>query len=64
MNERLIEEITKSEVRAIINSRIEDYIKEKEFEKRIREITSDVLEKYFRMMWNKRGFWKNELRHG
>lgn len=64
MNERLIEEITKSEVRAIINSRIDDYIKEKEFEKRIREITSDVLEKYFRMMWNKRGFWKNELRHG
>ena len=47
------EELTNSEVRNIINSKLDDFIKEKEFEKRVREISSDALEKFFKMMYNK-----------
>lgn len=64
MNEkRIVEEITRQELRSIINSRIEEYMKEKEFEKRVRELSTDALEKFFRLMWNKRGFWKSDLKN-
>lgn len=60
---KINEELTNSEVRNIINSKLDDFIKEKEFEKRVREISSDALEKFFKMMYNKRGFWKNEIKN-
>ena len=47
---KINEELTNSEVRNIINSKLDDFIKEKEFEKRVREISSDALEKFFKMM--------------
>ncbi len=47
----------------MIDSKVSEYIKEKEFEKRVREITTDAMEKFFRMMYNKRGFWKGELKN-
>ena len=55
--------ITKNEIRSMIDSKVSEYIKEKEFEKRVREITTDAMEKFFRMMYNKRGFWKGELKN-
>ena len=60
---KIYEELTNSEVRNIINSKLDDFIKEKDFEKRVREISSDALEKFFKMMYNKRGFWKNEIKN-
>jgi len=64
MKERFInEEITKAEIRSMIDSKVSDYIKEKEFERRVREITSDAIEKFFKMMYTKRGFWKGELKN-
>ena len=64
MKERFInEEITKAEIRSMIDSKVSDYIREKEFERRVREITSDAIEKFFKMMYNKRGFWKSEIRN-
>lgn len=59
----LIEEITKSEIRSMIDSKISDYLHEREFERRVRELTTDAMEKFFRMMYNKRGFWKGELKN-
>ena len=47
----------------MIDSKVSEYIKEKEFEKRVREITTDAMEKFFRMMYNKRGFRKGELKN-
>lgn len=57
------EVITRAEIRSMIDSKVSDYLKEKEFEKRVREITTDAMEKFFRMMYNKRGFWKGELKN-
>ena len=58
------EEITSSEVRNIVNSKIEDLLKDKEFEKRVNELTTDAMERFFRTMYNKRNFWKSELKNG
>lgn len=57
------EELTCSDVRSMIDSKMDGYIKEKNFEKRVREITSDAMEKFFRMMYNKRNFWKSEVKN-
>lgn len=61
---RLNEEITKAEIRSMIDSAITDAIKDKEFEKRVKELTSSCFEKFFRMMYNKRNFWKGEMKNG
>ena len=58
------EEITSSEVRNIVNSKIEDLLKDKEFEKRVKELTTDAMERFFRTMYNKRNFLKSELKNG
>ena len=60
---KINEELTNSEVRNIINSKLDDCIKEKDFEKRVREISSDALERFFKLMYNKRGFWKSEIKN-
>lgn len=65
MSRKIInEEITSSEVRSIVNSKIEDLLKDKEFEKRVKELTTDAMERFFRTMYNKRNFWKSELKNG
>lgn len=56
------EELSRSDVRSIINDRIHEFLREREFEDKIKEITSEVFEKFFKMMYTKRGFWKNDIK--
>lgn len=60
----VMEELSKSDVRAMIDSKMDDYLKEKAFRKKVREIASDVLDDFFKEMWHKKGFWKNTIRNG
>ena len=57
----VIEELSKPEVISIINDKLSSYIRKSEIEKKIKDITKDVIEDFFKMMYNKRGFWKNNL---
>lgn len=54
----LREELSKYEV----NNMISDKFKEKEFENKVKDIVTDIMEKFFRMMYNKRGFWKSDIK--
>ena len=56
------EELSRSDVRSMINDRITEYLKEREFEEKIKGIISDTFENYFKYMYTKRGMWKNELK--
>lgn len=58
------EEITKSDVRSIIDSELEDFLKERNFKKMVREIAVDVIDDFFQQMWHKKGFWKSVLKNG
>jgi hypothetical protein len=60
----VLEELSKSEVRGMIDSRIDSYIKEKDFKKEVRKITADVIEDFVKELWRKNGFWKNSLKNG
>ena len=61
MKRNINEEITKAEIRSMIDSKVSDFLREKEFEKRVKELTANSFEKFFRMMYNKRNMWKSEL---
>ena len=58
------EEMSRSEVRGIIDSELDSFLKEKEFSKKVRGIVADVIGEFFREMWRKDGFWKNALKNG
>lgn len=57
------EELTKPEVRSMINDRFSSLMKEREFKKEIRNIAVEVLDDFFHEMWRKNGFWKNPLKN-
>lgn len=59
----IYEELTKQEVKSLINNRLDGFIKEREFKKIIREITIDVLDDFFRELWQKKSFWKSPLKN-
>lgn len=56
------EELSRADIRSIVNDRIHEFLREKEFENKIKDITSEVFEKFFKMMYTKRGFWKNDIK--
>jgi len=60
----LDEELSKSEVRAMINNSIDDLLRERELKKKIRAICADVLDDFFKEMWHKKNFWKNSIKNG
>lgn len=60
----VVEELSKGEVRSMIDSKLEDFVKERNFKKAVRGITADVIEEFFREMWRKNGFWKNQIKNG
>lgn len=57
-------ELSRSDVRSVVSSELSDYVKSREFENIVKKLTADVFEKFFKMMYNKRGFWKNDIERG
>lgn len=57
-------ELSRSDVRSVVKSELSDYVNSREFEKAVRKITADVFEKFFRMMYAKRGVWKSDVQNG
>ena len=55
------EELTKQDVNSMINDKLSVYIKKYEMTKEVKKIVSDVMEEFFKMMYNKQAFWKNNL---
>lgn len=58
------EEITKAEIRSMIDGKLDDFLKDRELRRKIRELSADVLDDLFRELWQKKGFWKTGLKNG
>lgn len=58
----LREELTKGEVRAMINSELEDFAKNEKLKKTIKNITADVLEDFLDSLWRRKAFWKGTIK--
>ncbi len=61
---RLDEELAMADVRSMVDGKLEAFVKSSEFKKAVRSIAADAMEKYFRIMYNKRGLWRAEVANG
>lgn len=68
--ERLTEEITKKDITDFIKNdpdfkgRVKDIVKsDKDIEKKIKNIVADVLNKFFKTLWQRSNFLDSELRN-
>lgn len=57
------EDVTSNEVRSIVNSKLEDFLRERDFEKRVNELSAKVLEKFIAQLFNKRLMWTSSLKN-
>ena len=63
MGRRINEDITSNEVRSIVNNKLDDFLKERDFEKRVNELTVKVLERFIAQLFNKRIMWTSNLKN-
>lgn len=59
---KINEDITKTDVNSIIQSKINDFVKSKDLEKRVRELTSDVISEFLKALWQRDNMWKSSIR--
>lgn len=55
--------MTNGEVRSIVNSKLDNFLKDREFEKRVNELSAKVLEKFIAQLFNKRLMWTSNLKN-
>lgn len=56
------EDITVGEVRNIVNNKLDEFLKEREFEKKVNELSAKVLEKFITQLFNKRLMWTSTIK--
>jgi len=56
------EEMTKNEVTSLIRDKIDSNLSSKEFEKKVKEITSSVISELFKILWQRNSFWKDGVK--
>lgn len=56
------EEMSKSEITSLIQSKIDSNISSKDFEKKVKEITSSVINELFKILWQRNSFWKDSVK--
>lgn len=61
LREIINEEITKTEVEAIVSRKLSSSYDSREFKKTVKEITADVIEDLFKTLWNRSNSWKGGL---
>ena len=55
------EEISKAEVESIAKNKISSELESKEFSKKVKEITAEVIEDLFKTLWNRSSSWKGGI---
>lgn len=58
----LNEEMSKPEVVSLIKQKIGDNLNSRDFEKKVKEISSSVLEEFFKILWQRKSFWKDSVK--
>ena len=58
----VVEELSKNDVRGIINDKFVSLMKDSDFKKEVRAIAVDVIDDFFKEMYTRKGFWKSGLK--
>lgn len=64
-NERLYqiieEELTKSEVNSMIDSKLSSKMSSSDFKKLVKKISAEVLKNWTRILWQRQSFWSSSV---
>ena len=58
----LNEEMSKPEVVSLIKQKIGDNLNSKDFERKVKEISSSVMEEFFKILWQRKSFWNDSVK--
>ena len=53
------EELSKSDVNSMINSKIDSALSSRDFKQKVKELSADVVNELFKILWQKNNFWKS-----
>lgn len=53
------EELSKSDVNSMISSKIDSALSSREFKQKVKELSADVVNELFKILWQKNNFWKS-----
>ena len=56
------EELSKPEVGSMIKQKLTDNLSSKEFEKKVKELSASVMEEFFKILWQRKSFWKDSVK--
>jgi hypothetical protein len=55
------EELTKSDVNSMISSKINSTLSSREFKQKVKELSSDVINELFKLLWQRNNIWKSSV---
>lgn len=55
----IVENLTKNEVYSMINSKLDSKLNSREFKKLVKELSADVVNEVFKILWQRNSFWKS-----
>lgn len=56
------EEMSKSDITSLIQSKLDTHLSSRDFEKKVKEITSSVINELFKVLWQRNSFWKDTIK--
>lgn len=56
------EELSKTEITALINKKFDEKISSKELEKKIKALSASVLEEFLKILWQRKSFWQDSVK--
>ena len=54
--------MSKSEITSLIASKLDANLSSRDFEKKVKEITSSVIGELFKILWQSNTFWKDTIK--
>ena len=61
INQIIKEELSKSDVNSLIQSKINSEFSSRYFEKKVKEITASAISELFKAFWQRDNFWKSSV---
>lgn len=55
------EELSRGDVRSIVDSEFRQLLNNKDFKRKVKEITTDVLEELYRTLYQRKSMWKSSV---
>lgn len=62
LNKIIKEEMTKSEISSLITNKIDSKLSSREFEKIVKEISTEVINNLFKVLWQRNNMWKHSVK--